>query len=432
MVLVRLCTQGGDTTFQVGMASYLLFNPQHQPNAWAVAGVIALVVLPFTFVGPFVSPVLDRHWRKQTVVICDLVRGLASLAMAATIGTHSVGGGWQMVLYILLLVTLSLNRLQLAALAAGLPHVVAEDEYLDASGIMPMLGPSAAVLFGLTAGAIRVVSGHWLAPWQSDGLVFALAVVLFALGLAGMRGFSPRELGPSLLDTSASLTGVVSNLSRAATHLWERRPAAIAIGVLVASRIGYGMWMCIVVVAHRHHFAGSATDTGLAGVGMWFAATGIGFALSGLSATPMGNRAGIQRTIVKLLAASVLASLVPVISFSPPGLVISGFCYGLCTQGVKICSDTVVQAQASDILRGRVIILYDIVNNLGIAGGTVLAAATLPASGFSVPVMAALCLGLGLVMVAFGAVSRHDPAIYDLGTRFGRGGPNTAASRSSQ
>ena len=74
LLTLRILSQAADGTLQVGMASYLLFSPQSQPNAWAIAGVLALTLLPFTVIGPFVSPLLDRWSRRNVALYSDISR----------------------------------------------------------------------------------------------------------------------------------------------------------------------------------------------------------------------------------------------------------------------------------------------------------------------------------------------------------------------
>ena len=95
LVGVRVPTQGADAVIQVGMASYVLFNPQNPPNAWAIATVIALAILPFSVVGPLISPILDRFARQRIVIVCDLVRLGLAVAMALLVGGARVSGAWQ-------------------------------------------------------------------------------------------------------------------------------------------------------------------------------------------------------------------------------------------------------------------------------------------------------------------------------------------------
>lgn len=37
LLTLRVLSQAADGTLQVGMASYILFSPQSQPDAWAIA-----------------------------------------------------------------------------------------------------------------------------------------------------------------------------------------------------------------------------------------------------------------------------------------------------------------------------------------------------------------------------------------------------------
>ncbi len=74
LLALRTLSQAADGTLQVGMASYILFSPQSQPDAWAIAGVLALTLLPFTVIGPFVSPLLDRWSRRNVALYSDIAR----------------------------------------------------------------------------------------------------------------------------------------------------------------------------------------------------------------------------------------------------------------------------------------------------------------------------------------------------------------------
>ena len=76
---VRIFTQAADGTLQVGMASYVLLSPEQQPDAWSIAMVLAITLLPFCLLGPFVSLVLDRWSRQRILVGTDGLRCLLSL-----------------------------------------------------------------------------------------------------------------------------------------------------------------------------------------------------------------------------------------------------------------------------------------------------------------------------------------------------------------
>ena len=82
---LRALSQSADGTVQVGMAAYLLFSPASQPDAWSIAAILAITFLPFTLLGPFVSPLLDTWSRRQVAVVSDVVRALLSALVGVLI-----------------------------------------------------------------------------------------------------------------------------------------------------------------------------------------------------------------------------------------------------------------------------------------------------------------------------------------------------------
>ena len=71
---VRLVSQSGDGMFQVGLATLFFFTPERMATAADVAAAFAVLLLPFTVVGPFAGPLLDRWRRRQVLLVGNLVR----------------------------------------------------------------------------------------------------------------------------------------------------------------------------------------------------------------------------------------------------------------------------------------------------------------------------------------------------------------------
>jgi MFS family permease len=74
---VRLASQFGDGVFQVALASFVLCSPEHAPSAGAIAVGLAVLLLPYSIVGPFAGVLLDRLNRKHVLIACDLIRAEA-------------------------------------------------------------------------------------------------------------------------------------------------------------------------------------------------------------------------------------------------------------------------------------------------------------------------------------------------------------------
>ena len=121
LLAVRLTTQLGDGGFEVALASLFFFSPERATTAGGIALAFAVLTLPFTLVGPWAGVPLDRWSRRNTLVLGNLVRAALVLVVAALVATGQQG----LPLYAVVLLCVSVNRFLLAALSAGLPHVVA-------------------------------------------------------------------------------------------------------------------------------------------------------------------------------------------------------------------------------------------------------------------------------------------------------------------
>src|SRR6478736_1348160 len=117
---VRLATQFGDGMFQASLAGAVLFNPERQAHAADIASGFAVLLLPYSLVGPFAGVLLDRWWRQRVLRFSNLIRALAVLGVAAEIAVGFGGIGF----YASALVILSIGRFVLSALSASLPRVV--------------------------------------------------------------------------------------------------------------------------------------------------------------------------------------------------------------------------------------------------------------------------------------------------------------------
>ena len=71
---VRLVSQSGDGMVQAGLATLFFFQPQNMTDAAGVAAALVVMLLPFSVVGPFAGPFIDRWRRRRTLLIGNLVR----------------------------------------------------------------------------------------------------------------------------------------------------------------------------------------------------------------------------------------------------------------------------------------------------------------------------------------------------------------------
>jgi MFS family permease len=417
LVAVRAVAQTSDGMVQVGLASYVLFSPYQQPDGWSIATVLAITLLPFSVLGPFVSIVLDRWSRRQIMVITDSCRVVLALIIAALVGSGQRTGGVTLAIMLTALVAMSANRFVLAGLSSALPHTIEADEYLSANTIMPVIGPTGVVIGGGLAIGIRQGLGHTIETYQADALVFAVAAAGFATSAWIASGFARTALGPDH-EHHHSAREVLVGLRAAVGHLLNRRPAAIGLATIGLQRVIFGVAMVGTILAYRNYFFSlEDVDRAMVALGLWAGATGVGFFLSTAVSPPMAAKLGMRRWMIIVLIAVAVIQVFPGSVFTQPTLVAASFLLGLGAQSLKICTDTLVQAHIDDTYKGRVFVLYDMVFNAALSIAAVIAALILPPNGVSVPMFLGLAGAYGVVAVLFAIGSgRIGAAAFDRGT----------------
>lgn len=400
---VRLVSQCGDGMFQAGLATLFFFSPERMATAADVAAAFAVLLLPFTVVGPFAGPLLDRWRRRQVLLVGNAVRVLLGLALAALMVTVGVGPA----VYVLALVTLGVNRFLLAALSAGLPRVVPREQLLMANTITPTLGAVSAVV----GGALGFLIGLLVpAGPGKDGVVLVCASVLFGAASALALRLRRDELGP---DRAAgllrdALRATALDLVDGARHLVARRSPALALGVMGVHRFLYGANFIALILISRNLL--SDPRDAAAGMATFGFLLGVSLAGNGLAilVTPLAHeRMSVPTWIVVCLGIGVVSQGLLVASPAFSVVVVAAVLLGLSVQGAKIAVDTIVQRDTHDDFRGRAFALYDVLYNAAFVGAAALAAGALPDTGWSRGVFAALAATYVLTAAGYAAGMRR-------------------------
>src|SRR4051795_162976 len=147
LLTTRLLSQFGDGVFQAALAGTVLFNPQRAADPVDVAAGFAILLLPYSFVGPFAGVWLDRWSRRQVLLRANLVRAALVAVVAALVFGGVTGTGF----YVAGLAVFSVNRFILAALSASLPHTVDEPSLVSANAVSTTSGAVATVVGAGTA-----------------------------------------------------------------------------------------------------------------------------------------------------------------------------------------------------------------------------------------------------------------------------------------
>lgn len=397
---VRVTSQFADGIFQVALASYIVFSPTRQPSAAAIAATLAVVLLPFSVLGPFVGVFLDRWSRRQVLALSNF--GRVPLVLLLALGFSADLGG--PLLFALILACLSVNRFLLAGLSAALPHVVDREDLVTANAVTPTSGTLAA-LGGLGLGALS--RSLWdTVGLDGDATVLVTAAAVYALA-GGLALRMPRALlGPDFDPSRPAVREAVGNVARGLLdglrHLVARRPAAYGLAAIGAHRFFYGVSTVMLILLYRNYFYGAGElDAAFSGIALAVLVSGAGFVTAAFITPVVTERLSLRAWILALLLAASFTQLVPGVLFTQPALLVSSFFLGLASQGIKICVDTLVQESVEDAFRGRVFALYDVIFNVAFVAAAAAAAAVLPEDGKSYLVIAAISVGYLLTAISY-------------------------------
>lgn len=396
---VRLVSQAGDGMFQVGLANLLFFSPASQGSAAAIAGAFAIMLAPFTIVGPFAGVFLDRWQRRQVLVYGNAVRVLITGTMAALMLAQGVTPA----IYVLGLAALSVNRFLLAGLSAGLPRVVEGDLLLTANALTPTLGAGAAFL----GGGIGFVLGLAVPAGriQDAAALTCACVVMGCASLLGLR-MSRTLLGPLqpvVGSIRSELAAVASGLVDGARYLAARRTPGQALLVMALHRFLYGVVFIAAILMSRNLLAEPGDRTaGLTTFATVIGATGVGGGLAILLTAVLARRMAPQSWIAMMLVVAGASQLILVPEPGFVSVVTAAALLGLAAQGAKIAVDTIVQRDSEDAYRGRAFAFYDVLYNAAFVGAAAFAAFLVPDAGWSPGLFVALSLGYLATAIVFG------------------------------
>ncbi|MFD7662542.1 MFS transporter [Streptomyces sp. NPDC059788] len=386
LLAVRLLSQAADGVYQVALATYVVFSPEKQASPAAIASAMAVLLLPYSLLGPFAGVLLDRWRRRQVLLYGNLLRTALAVGSAALITAQA--SDW--LFYASALCVMAVNRFVLAGLSAALPRVVDGTEHLVVAN---SLSPTAGTLATTAGGGIAFAAR--LAGVESNTIVVLFAAALYLCAAAvslrmasGLLGPEPSELqsrvGAALLSTAR---GLVAGLR----HLAERRTAAAALTAMTAMRFCYGALTVMVLMLCRYAWADSESD-GLALLGLAVGVSGAGFFAAAVI-TPAAV-ARFKPLVWMACCAALSAVLGPALglAFAYGPMLVAAFVLGLSTQAAKISTDTVVQSCVDDAFRGRVFAVYDMLFNVAYVGAAAVAALLLPPDGRSGVLIAGVAL----------------------------------------
>ena len=397
LLRVRWAGQLIDGLFQSALASFVLFSPERQASAVNAAVAFAVVLLPYSVVGPFVGTILDRFSRQRAIFTANLIRAVTLCMIALLIFNGRTG----LEITIFVLIAFGVNRLILAGLSAGIPLMTNPQSLIGANALAVTGGSVWVVLGGGIGLGIRQLINGTESANHADALLVLIGAVGYLITAFLAALLKRDEIGPLAHEiTEGGFKQGMREMRDGFNFLKEHADAARGIAATAIHRGGLTALTLTALLLERNTFHDPAnSEAGLAGLSFALSIAAVGFVF-GAAIAPYGvRRVGRHRWMRLSISAASASVLLLVIARTPVLLIATAFFTALCGQSLKVTNDALVQSKIADLYRGRVFAVYDVLVNGAIVFGALIAAWVLPISGDSWQMPALIAIAWFLVAV---------------------------------
>lgn len=414
----RLAALLSEGIHQAALGGVVLFSPEAATTPAAIAGGFAVMLLPYSIVGPFAAAALDRWDRRVVVAVAALVRTLAIVATIGLVAAGAVRSGVGLaLLFGLSLVAIGLGRLINTGMTAAMPKVVPVRILAATNSALVTIGSVITAVGAVAAFAVLAVLG---AGDAAVSWTLVPAVISGLVGVWAVLALPRRHLGPdddelshqpdSALTRGAfrAFTGGLAEGGRAA-----RSTALVWVSLtgVTLGRAAFGITTMLAILLLRDvepgspaSITGASADVsgadatvsaatsgpviaGMGGFGLLSAAVAAGMGIAAVVAPWAMAR---TRRILVVVAGAAVAAIAQAIvgpTLDPTALVVGAVAIGLGSQVVKLVADNAMQTDVPDVRRGGVFALQDALFNSAFVVGMVVVLPWVPADGRSVPLM---------------------------------------------
>ncbi len=335
-----------DGFFQAFLVAHLVFlNPERSSTAAGVARAYALLIIPFSVIGPLAGVLIDRWSRRRILTITPLARALGALALTPISGTGAA-------LYAPTVAIVSVNRFFLATAGAATPSLV-QREHLLVANSMATVGGTVATFTGLVAGTkLASLIG-------TRGLLLVAAVCWPAASFFASRIAAPLRAARVASPIRAEIIRVLTELRGGARRL-AATPRALGPVVSVSlDQFLVGFVTVLSLVVFREQFRAEVGS-----YGDIIAAGGVGILVGTIT---VGRLEPIwPKPVIVAMAFAIAGVACLAVAPALTGLLILvvSFVLGLTFAWRKVPVDTMVQESVPDRYRGRVFSIYDLLYSM--------------------------------------------------------------------
>ena len=318
--------------------------------AVGLAGLIRFI--PGAIAAPFAATLVDRYPRVTMMIASDLVRFVLMLAAAAVIAAD----GPAPVVYAIVALTTVAGTVFRPAQSALLPSLVASPAELTAANVASSTLESMGTFLGPALGGLLLAVSDPAVVFAANGATFLWSAFL----VAGLRGReAPRERPARNAGAKGESEGILAGIKTIV-----REPSLrTLVGLYTAQTVVAGALNVLVVVT-----AFELLELDEAGVGLLYAAVGVGGLVGGFVALVLSTRGRLARDFAIGLALFGLPlAVVGGLPFAVIAVVALGV-LGIGNSIVDVNALTIMQRAVPDAVLGRALGALDglLIGGLGL------------------------------------------------------------------
>ncbi len=319
-------------------------------TAVGIVGLIRLV--PAALVAPFSASLVDRFSRVTTMIVSDVVRFALMIGAAAVIASD----GPSPVVYALVALSTIAGTVFRPAKAALLPSLVSSPDQLTAANVASSTLESIGTFLGPALGGLLLAVTSPAVVFAANGVTFLWSAAL-VLGLRGLE--EPRERPAPDAGGGSEGDGMLAGIATIV-----REPTLRTLVGLYATQTLVAGALNVLVVVTAFELLGLDE----AGVGLLYAAVGVGGLIGGFVALVLSSRGRLARDFAFGLA---LFGLPLAVLGGLPFAVIAVVALGVLGIGnsiVDVNALTIMQRAVPDAVLGRALGALDglLIGTLGL------------------------------------------------------------------
>jgi len=297
--------------------------------------------VPSFFLGPVSGVIADRFSRQKIMIVSDVLRAIVVLGF---LFVRTADQLW--IVYVLTVLQLGLSTFFEPARTAAVPSLVSDRELVPANAISSVTWSVMLTLGAAIGGLITGAFGTDVA-FVLDGATYILSAVL----IASIRLPKRKKREPQKLTVGRAL-GITETIE--GIRYVKDRPNVLALLLVKpAWGLGGGILTLLAVFGSRVFPVGDSPATG---IGVLFAARGIGTAIGPIVARRMAGE-GQRRMQASIGIAFLIGGLFYMLFGSANSFVLALFMLGIAHCGGSILwvfSTVILQRVVADNFRGRV------------------------------------------------------------------------------